>query len=61
MYAVSSPYRQKTEPVGQLALGIKEGMLDDANINNIGYIMFHYWKNEKATPYRITEKTSDSK
>ena len=54
MYAVGSPYRQKTEPVGQLALGIKDGMLDDVNINNIGYIMFHYWKNEKATPYRIT-------
>lgn len=54
MYAVGSPYRQKTEPVGKLALGIKDGALDNININNIGYIMFHYWKNEKATPYRIT-------
>lgn len=54
MYAVGSPYRQKTEPVGKLALGIKEGMLDDTVISNIGYIMFHYWKNEKATLYRIT-------
>lgn len=45
---------KKTEPVGKLALGIKDGALDNININNIGYIMFHYWKNEKATPYRIT-------
>ena len=54
MYAVGSPHRQKTEPVGKLALGIKDGTLYNININNIGYIMFHYWKNEKATPYRIT-------
>lgn len=54
MYAVGSPYRQKTEPVGKLAIGIKEGVLENVIINNIGYIMFHYWKNEKATPYRIT-------
>lgn len=54
MYAVGSPYRQKTEPFGKLAIGIKEGVLENVIINNIGYIMFHYWKNEKATPYRIT-------
>ena len=54
MYAVGFLYRKKTEPVGKLALGIKDGALDNININNIGYIMFHYWKNEKATPYRIT-------
>ncbi len=42
--------RKKTESVGKLAIGIK-----DKNIafENLGYIMFHYWKNEDATPYRI--------
>ena len=54
MYAVGSPYRQRTEPIGKLALGVKEGILDDVAINRIGYIMFHYWNNPKATPYRIT-------
>lgn len=53
MYAVGSSCRQKTEPIGQLALGIKDGALDNVNINNIGYIMFHYWNNEKATPYKL--------
>ncbi len=53
MYAVGSPYRQKTEPVGKLALGIKDGALDNVNINNIGYIIFHYWNNEKAHPYKL--------
>ena len=53
MYVVGSPYRQKTEPIGKLALGIKDGSLDNVNINNIGYIMFHYWNNEKATPYKL--------
>lgn len=54
MYAVGSPYRQKTEPVGKLALGIKEGVLDDVTPSRIGYIMFHYWNSPQATPYRIT-------
>ena len=54
MYAVGLPYRQKTEPVGKLALGIKEGVLDDVTPSRIGYIMFHYWNSQQATPYRIT-------
>ena len=54
MYAVSMATRQKTEPLGKLALGIKEGVLDNVNITRIGYIMFHYWNNQTATPYRIT-------
>lgn len=54
MYAVGSPYRQRTEPIGKLALGVKEGVLDDVVISKIGYIMFHYWSNQNATPYRIT-------
>ena len=54
MYAVGSLSRQKTESAGKLALGIKDGVLDDAAIGRIGYIMFHYWNNRKATPYQIT-------
>ena len=54
MYAVGSPYRKKTEPVGKLALGIKEGVLDDVTPSRIGYIIFHYWNSPQATPYRIT-------
>lgn len=54
MYAANMATRQKTEPVGKIALGVKEGLLDDVVIGNIGYIMFHYWNNQKAMPYRIT-------
>ena len=53
MYAIGETSRKKTEPIGKLAIGIKDGALDNVNINNIGYIMFHYWKNEKATPYKL--------
>lgn len=53
MYAVGSSYRKKTEFAGKLALGIKDGVLDNVAIGQIGYIMFHYWNNEKATLYRI--------
>ena len=54
MYAISSASRRKTEPVGKLAIGIKDGILDNAVLSRIGHIMFHYWNNEKATPYRVT-------
>ena len=53
MYAIGEAPRKKTEPTGKLAIGIKDGALDSVNINNIGYIMFHYWNNEKATPYKL--------
>lgn len=53
MYAVGSSHRKKTEFAGKLALGIKDGVLDNVAIGQIGYIMFHYWNNEKATLYRI--------
>ena len=53
MYAIGEASRRKTEPVGKLAIGIKDGALDSVNISNIGYIMFHYWNNEKATPYEL--------
>lgn len=53
MYAVGSAYRKKTEAVGKLAIGVKEGMLNNDDYNNIGYIMFHYWNNDKATPHKL--------
>ena len=53
MYAIGAASRPKTEPVGKLAIGIKEGTLGNVPVNDIGYIMFHYWNNEKATPYRV--------
>ena len=53
MYAVGGSYRKKAEPIGKLAIGIKDGALDSVNISNIGYIMFHYWNNENATPYKL--------
>lgn len=54
MYAANMTTRKKTEPVGKLALGMKEGELDDLMLSKIGYIMFHYWNNQEATAYRIT-------
>ena len=54
MYAIGDASRKKTEFVGKLAIGIKGSGLDNELINNIGYIMFHYWNNEKATPYKVT-------
>ena len=54
MYAVNMATRKKTESVGKLALGMKEGELDDLMLSKIGYIMFHYWNNQEATAYRIT-------
>lgn len=53
MYAVGSKSRKITEPVGKLAIGIKSGTLDNVAIDYIGYVMFHYWSNEKATPYKL--------
>ena len=54
MYAIGSASRKKTEPVGKLAIGLKQGVLMDTDVSRIGYIMFHYWSNERATPYRLT-------
>jgi hypothetical protein len=53
MYAIGEASRKKTEPIGKVAIGIKDGALDSVNISNISYIMFHYWNNEKATPYKL--------
>ena len=54
MYAIAPAYRKRTESVGKLAIGVKEGILDDIDYSAIGYIMFHYWSNVKATPYKLT-------
>ncbi len=53
IYAVAPTYRKKTEVAGKLAIGVKEGRLDKVDYSTIGYIMFHYWNNEKATPYKL--------
>ena len=53
MYAVAPTCRKKTEAVGKLAIGVKEGWLDNVDYSTIGYIMFHYWNNEKATLYKL--------
>lgn len=56
MYAIGDAARTRTEPIGKLAIGVKEDTLDNTPINDIGYIMFHYWNNEKAIPYRIIKE-----
>lgn len=54
MYSTNKLSRKKTESMGKLAIGIKADTWSTSLIANIGYIMFHYWKNDEATPYRIT-------
>ena len=54
MYAIGSAARKNTEPVGKLAIGLRQGTLMDADVSKIGYIIFHYWSNDQATPYRLT-------
>ena len=53
MYAIGSLSRKKTEPIGKLAIGIKESLLNNVDLSRISYIMFHYWSNDKATPYKL--------
>ena len=53
MYAIGGASRLKTEPWGKLAIGIKEGVLDINMVEDIGYIVFHYWNNEKAKVYKV--------
>ncbi len=57
MYAVGPAHRKKTENVGRLAIGVKEGILNNVDLSNIGYIMFHYWNNDKASPYKLLNAT----
>ncbi len=53
MYAIGTGSRKKTESVGKLAIGLKGLAFEHTNISDIGYIIFHYWSNENATPYKI--------
>ena len=55
MYAVGPSSRSKVEPVGKLAIGIKDSGLDNILVSDISYIMFHYWSNENATPYKLVK------
>ena len=57
MYAIGSSARHKTETAGKIALGIKEGMLQDeqmAAYKSVKYLLFHYWSNPKA--YLLTKE-----
>lgn len=56
MYAIGAASRAKTESVGKLAIGIKDSGLDNILVSDIGYIMFHYWDNKKAIPYKLIKK-----
>lgn len=55
MYAIGAASRAKTESAGKLAIGIKDSGLDNILVSDIAYIMFHYWNNEKATPYKLVK------
>ena len=55
IYARGATLRSKAEAVGKLAIGMKDSGLDNILVSDIGYIMFHYWNNEKATPYKLVK------
>jgi len=56
MYAIGPAARKKTESTGKIALGIKEDNLSLEAIKayeSVKYIMFHYWKNSEAKPFKL--------
>lgn len=60
MYAIGPVARKKTESAGKIALGIKEENLSVEAIKayeSINYVMFHYWKNIEAKPFKLTSPT----
>ena len=60
MYAISPVARKKTESAGKIALGIKEEQLARETVKaleSVRYIMFHYWKNSEARPFKLTVPT----
>lgn len=60
MYAISPVARKKTESAGKIALGIKEEQLVQETVKaleSVRYIMFHYWKNCEARPFKLTAPT----
>lgn len=60
MYAITPSARKKTEQSGKIALGIKEENLSAEAIKafeSVKHIMFHYWKNSEAVPFKLTSAT----
>lgn len=60
MYAIGHSARKKTEQSGKIALGIKEENLSTEAIKafeSVKHIMFHYWKNSEAVPFKLTSAT----
>ena len=55
MRTIGAASRAKTESAGKLAIGIKDSGLDNILVSDISYIMFHYWNNEKASPYKLVK------
>lgn len=59
MYAIGPSARKRTQESGNIALGIKEQDMGKAVLDayrNVKYIVFHYWKNEEATLFELTER-----
>ncbi|MBO7068775.1 MAG: hypothetical protein J6W52_08880 [Bacteroidaceae bacterium] len=56
MYAVAPTYRKESETFGRLAIDVKNDSITEETIKELGYIMFHYWNNEKATLYKLIKK-----
>lgn len=57
MYAIAPSARHKTESACRIALGIKEENLSIEAVKafeSVRYIIFHYWKNSEATPFKLT-------
>lgn len=60
MYAIAPVARKKTEEAGKIALGIKEENLSVEAIKayeGVEYVMFHYWKNSEARPFKLASPT----
>lgn len=57
MYAIGPAARTNTQNAGKLALGLKDENLTEEAIKaytSAKTIMFHYWKNNEATPFVVT-------
>ena len=60
MYAIGPAARKTTETAGIIALVIKENKLSPEAVKayeSVRYIMFHYWKNSEAKPFKLTAPT----
>ena len=56
MYALVNRAREKTESSGKIALGINKIDLSSFMVEEIRYIMFHYWNNDQAVPHELIAK-----